>query len=264
MTPASNTSDLTPRQLADLSALADGTIDPARRGEVEAWIASSPELRALYERERRAVEIVHRARATDRAPAALRARIEAQRPSPRERNRRRLVYGGALAGAVAAVILALALIVPSGTPGGPSVSDAAALALRGPVAAAPAPDPRFPTARLKQDVQEVYFPNWAKAFGWHATGMRVDTINGRQATTVYYEWHGKRVAYTIVSAPALKLPAATVTNLNGTEFRTFTVDGRTVVTWRRNDHTCVLSASGVPTAIMHRLAAWDGDAGSGG
>ncbi len=257
MTPASNTSDLTPRQLADLSALADGTIDPARRGEVEAWIASSPELRALYERERRAVEIVHRARATDRAPAALRARIEAQRPSQRVRNRRRLAYGGALAGAVAAVILALALIVPSGTPGGPSVSEAAALALRGPVAAAPAPDPRFPAARLKQDVQDVYFPNWAKAFGWQPTGMRIDNVKGRQATTVYYERHGKRVAYTIVSAPALELPAGSATKLNGTEFRTLAVEGRWVVTWRRNDHTCVLSGEGVSPAMMRTLAAWD-------
>lgn len=256
MARISNTPDLTAKQLADLSALADGTLDRARRGEVEAWVASSPELGALYERERRAVEILHRARATDRAPAALRARIESERPSSRARNRRRFAYGGALAGAVAVVVLALALIVPTGTPGGPSVSQAAALALGGPMAAAPAPDPRYPASRLKTDVEEVYFPNWANAFGWHPVGTRIDHISGHQAVTVYYERRGKRMAYTIVSAPALKLPAASVTTVRGTEMRTFTLDGRWIVTWRRNDHTCVLSGKGVPPSVMRTLAAW--------
>lgn len=259
MARVSNTPDLTRKQLADLSALADGTLDRARRGEVEAWVASSPELRALYERERRAVEILHRARATDRAPAALRARIESERPSPRVRNRRRFAYGGALAGAIAAVVLALALIVPSGTPGAPSVSQAAALAILGPHAGPPIPDPKHPASRLKQDVQEVYFPNWAKAFGWRASGMRVDQINGRQATTVFYELHGRQVAYTIISAPALKQPAGSVSTLHGTELRTLTLDGRWVVTWRRNDHTCVLSGKGVSPATMRTLAAWEAD-----
>ncbi len=258
MAHVSNTPDLTAKQLADLSALADGTLDPARRGEVEAWVASSPDVRALYERERRAVEILHRARATDRAPAALRARIESERPSPRVRNRRRFAYGGAVAGAIAVVVLALALIVPSGTPGGPSVSQAAALALRGPEAPAPIVDPNHPASRLQQDVQEVYFPNWANAFGWHAKGMRTDDIKGRQAVTVFYEGHGKSVAYTIISAPALKQPAASATTLHGTEMRTFTVDGRWVVTWRRDDHTCVLSGEGVSPATMRMLAAWKG------
>ncbi len=256
MARVSNTPDFTAKQLADLSALADGTLDPARRGEVEAWVASSPELRALYERERRAVEILHRARATDRAPAALRARIESERPSPRVRNRRRFAYGAALAGAIAAVVLALALIVPTGTPGAPSVSEAAALALRGPNASAPVPDPRYPASRLRQDVDEIYFPNWATAFGWSPVGTRIDHINGRQAVTVYYERRGKRVAYTIVSAPALKVPAASVTTVHGTEMQTLTLNGRWVVTWRRNDHTCLLSGKGVPPSVMRRLAAW--------
>jgi anti-sigma factor RsiW len=49
-------SHLSPAELADLSALADGRLDPGRRDAVEAWIRSSPDLRDLYERERRAVE----------------------------------------------------------------------------------------------------------------------------------------------------------------------------------------------------------------
>jgi anti-sigma factor RsiW len=259
MTPAPNTSDLTPRQLADLSALADGTLDAARRPEVEAWVGSSPEVRALYERERRAVELLHRVRATERAPAALHARIDAQRPSAAVRIRRRVTYGTALAGAIAAVALAVVLLLPSGTPGAPSVSDAAALALRGPSLAAPVPDPRAPGQRLKVDVQEVYFPNWARSFNWTAVGQRVDRINGRLAATVYYRWRGHLIAYTIISAPALKPPAASVTTLHGTTLRTFKLGGRWVVTWRRNDHTCVLSSASVSPALMRTLAAWEAD-----
>ena len=71
-----DTPELHPRELADLSALADGTIDPARREEVRARIDASPHLTALYARERRVVELLHEVRATDRAPAGLRARIE--------------------------------------------------------------------------------------------------------------------------------------------------------------------------------------------
>ena len=48
---------------------------------VEARIAASPELSALYERERRVVDALHQARATERAPERLRARIEAARPT---------------------------------------------------------------------------------------------------------------------------------------------------------------------------------------
>jgi hypothetical protein len=251
------TDELTAQQSADISSLADGTLDSPRRAEVEAWIAGSPELRALYDRERRAVEILHRARATDRAPASLRARIESERPSQRVRARRRLSYGGAFAGAMAAIVLALVLILPSGTPGAPSVSEAAALALRGPTARAPVPDPRAPAARLKQDVQEVYFPNWSGRFGYHAVGQRIDHVGGRVAMTVYYQWRGRQVAYTIVSAPALKAPAARVTYLNGTELRTLRLDGRWVVTWERKDHTCVLSSTAVPPSVMHQLAAWN-------
>lgn len=256
MPPSSNTSDLTPAQLADLSSLADGTLDAARRPDVEAWITGSPELRALYERERRAVELLHRARATDRAPASLRARIEAQRPSRAVRTRRRVTFGAAFAGAIAVVALAVVLLLPSGTPGAPSVSQAAALALRGSAFTAPVPDPRAPNARLKQDVQDVYFPNWASTFGWTAVGQRFDHINGRLAMTVYYKSRGRLIAYTIVQAPALKQPAASVSTLHGTALRTLKLNGRWVITWERANHTCVLSGASVSPAVMRTLAAW--------
>ncbi|HEY4826104.1 MAG TPA: hypothetical protein VIH85_05025, partial [Solirubrobacteraceae bacterium] len=76
MASGADDTKLTQRELDDLSALADGTLDPARRGAVEARIAASPELGALYERERQILAALHEARATERAPAALRARLE--------------------------------------------------------------------------------------------------------------------------------------------------------------------------------------------
>jgi anti-sigma factor RsiW len=246
----------TAAELADLSALADGTLDPARKPDVEAHIAGSPELTALYQRERRIVDALHQARTTERAPAALRARIDAARPSGAARARRRFVYAGGAVAALAAVVLALVLALPGGTPGAPSVSDAAALAARGPVQAAPAPDPSMPGARLHQSVGDVYFPNWTANFGWQAVGSRTDKLGGRTAITVYYRWNGDTIAYTIVHSPPLAEPSATASNWDGTELRTLAVNGRTVVTWRRAGDTCVLSGTGVKAAELQKLAAW--------
>ena len=246
----------TAAELADLSALADGSLDPARKADVEARIAASPELSALYAQERRVVDALHHARATERAPERLRAKIDASRPSRATAARRRFAYAGAAAAALAAVALALVLALPSGTPGAPSVSDAAALAARGPVQAAPAPDPSMPVARLHRSVGEVYFPNWTSNFGWQAIGARTDKLGGRTAVTVYYKWKDETIAYTIVHSPPLAEPSVTATNWDGTQLRTLELNGRTVVTWRRAGDTCVLSGTGVKAAALQRLAAW--------
>jgi anti-sigma factor RsiW len=245
----------TTTELADVSALADGTLDPARRAAVEAHIAASPELSTLYERERRVVAALHQARAIERAPASLRARIDATRPSRRTVTRRRITFAGGLAGALAVVALALVLALPGGTPGAPSVSDAAALAVRGATEPAPTPDPADPGTQLRQNVDDVYFPNWASSLGWRAVGARTDTLNGHKAITVYYEGKGQRIAYTIVGAPPLTQPAAHRTWLKGTELRTLTVNGRVVVTWREGDDTCLLSGTGISAAALQKLAA---------
>ena len=246
----------TPEELSEIAQLADGTLDPARRDEVRRRIDASPELTAAYEREQRVVALLQRARATERAPAALRARIEAQRPSAAARRRRRIGYATALSGALAAVLLAIVLVLPGGTPGAPSLSQAAALATRGIAAPAPAPDPDNPGAQLNRNVENVYFPNWASAFGWKAVGQRFDRIGGRPAMTVYYEWRGELIAYTIVGAPALKQPAAQVSTRDGVQLRTLTINGRLVVTWRRANHTCILSGTAVPPQYLQALAAW--------
>ncbi len=250
--------ELSDRELADISALADGTLDPKRRAEVQAWIAASPELSSLYARERRVVELLHQARARDRAPQQLRARIERERPSARTRARRRIGFGAAFAGALAVLALAVALLIPSGTPGAPSLSEAAALALRGPAKPPPAPDPSAPNARLNQEIGDLYFPNWAATLGWTAVGMRTDEIRGREAVTVYYKAKrtNQTLAYTIVASPPLATPAARSTRLYGTEVQTLRLNGRLVVTWRRSGHTCVLSATGVKGPELRTLAAW--------
>jgi hypothetical protein len=248
--------EFAPRQLAELSALADGSLAADRRAAVREQIAASPELSELYERERQVVEMLHEARASARAPASLRSAIAASRPPARVRAQRRIVFGGAFAGALAVVALALVLVLPAGTPGAPSISDAAALAVRGIAAPAPVPDPTAPDAKLGDKLGDIYFPNWKRSFGWRAVGQRSDHIGGRLALTVYYGGHGHRVAYTIVDAPALAQPAATLTRLHGGEYRTLMVGGRLVVTWQRENHTCVLSGHGVPASVLRRLAAW--------
>jgi hypothetical protein len=256
MARSTDSSELRPRELAELSALADGSLDPGRRDAVKARIAASPELTELFEREQRVVGMLHEVRGTEHASAGLRARIEASRLSRPAQARRRIVYGGAVATALAAVVLAVVLVLPSGTPGGPSVSQAAALALLAPSAPAPVPDPAEPAIKLGQQVGDVYFPNWTHTFGWKPIGQRSDEIKGRSATTVYYMWNGKRIAYTIVSAPALATPSARVTHRNGTELRTLRLHGRLVVTWQRNGYTCVLSSDGVSARELQTLAAW--------
>jgi anti-sigma factor RsiW len=244
-------------RLAALSALADGTLDPRERPEVEATIAGSPQLRALYERERRIVAALHHARATDRAPQRLRAQVQARARNRTGGARRRASYTGALAGALAVVALLVVLVLPGGTPGSPSISQAAALALRGPSQPPPAPDPSAPATRLLQRLQGVYFPNWARALGWRAVGERRDRLAQRPAATVYYRWRGHEVAYTIVGAPALREPAGPAMHLAGYTLRTLTLRGLTVVTWRRAGHACVLSSGTVPASVLRRLAAWD-------
>ena len=73
---------------------------------------------------------------------------------------------------------------------------------------------------------------------------------------MYYTRGGRRIAYTIVAAPELKLPNSATHWVNGTQIRGFTLGERRVVTWRRDGQTCVLSGVGVPASVLERLAAW--------
>jgi hypothetical protein len=239
-----------PRTERDLTALAGGELSGRRRKRLEAEVAASPELQAALADQRRAIGAV---RALEvRAPAALRARVEAERAAAAA-PRRRVRFGAALAGAAAVVVLALALTLPGGA-GGPSVVEAAELSTREPTD--PAPRPAGPKV-LAASNEGLPFPDWAERFGWRASGERRDEIDGREAVTVFYEKEGARVAYTIVSGEALERPAdADAARRADTQLRVLEEDGRTVVTWERDGHTCVLSGAGTPTAKLLDLAAW--------
>jgi hypothetical protein len=99
-------------------------------------------------------------------------------------------------------------------------------------------------------------PDWVREYGFKAVGARTDKLGDREATTVFYNRDGMRVAYTIVSGHALDAgTAASESMLRGTRLWSFTKSGRAVVTWLRGGHTCVLSASPALLSQLQRLAA---------
>jgi hypothetical protein len=247
-------SEPTERELADIAALADGSLPPARRRELEARLATSPELRALAEAQERAVRVVRAA--TVPAPQSLRERIEDQRrrgaPHAR-RTRAGLVTG--LAAALGAVALLLVLALPGGTPGGPTVVQAAGLTARSPTKVPPAHSDR--SRLISATVDGIAFPYWTDAFGWETSGVRNDRLGGRRATTVFYDRGGHRIGYTIVSGKALPVPPHVRAHVRkGATFNSFSHDGRLIVTWRRAGHTCVIAGDRVPLESLLALAAW--------
>src|SRR4051812_275207 len=224
--------NLSDEQLAELARYADGVLAPGERAEVEARIAASPELAAIVDRQRIAVGAL-RGTGDTGAPARPRSHVERRRagggaaPGPPSR----IAIGGAI-GAVAALAIVVVLALPGS--GGPSVADAAALAVRPPTQSAPAAVPGTP-ALLRERVDGVPFPNYAKKFGWRPVGVRTDELDGRSATTVFYEKDGRRVAYTIVSGDGIDLPSDTVkTTRGGVAYHTFRAGGHRAVTWERD------------------------------
>jgi hypothetical protein len=240
----------------DLARFADGTLAPERARELEAQVDESPELSALLAEQRAALAVVHSL--DDSAPMALRERVQAlsEGKAPRRKARR---YGviGALTSAAAAIAIALAVIVGTGA-SGPTLSDAAAFTLK--PALGPAPGHSF-DGTLDLEVDGVPYPYWQDEYGWHATGSRIDKIDGRQATTVFYSKGSRRIGYTIVTGKPVDVPgSAKVTVRHGTRFRSVPFRGATVLTWERRGHSCILSGINVSGARLLKLAAWK-DAG---
>jgi Anti-sigma-K factor rskA len=92
------------QEIAELAALADGSLAPERRAGVEARVADSPELAARLAEQQRAVVLARSAAAEVEAPAALRARVESRRPTRRLPTPGRLVVIGAATVAVALAV----------------------------------------------------------------------------------------------------------------------------------------------------------------
>lgn len=205
------------------------------------------------------VDALRIARERDVAPPRLHAQIRAMHAqrSARPAWRGTGVYAGAFATAVAAVVALVILVAPAGTPGAPTLAQAVALSSRAPVAGSiPRPDSEHPRVRLEARIGRLYFPNWAGAFGWRATGERVDRIDGRRAVTVFYAKGAATIAYTIVGAPALGWQKAPAVVENGVRLQTLRLGGRLVTTWRRGNNTCVLSSVGASRTVLQQLATW--------
>jgi hypothetical protein len=93
------------QELAELAALADGSLAPERRIAVEARVAESAELADRLAEQQRAVALARAAATEIEAPPALRARVDARRDARRPSRTRGFVVIGAVATvAVAAVI----------------------------------------------------------------------------------------------------------------------------------------------------------------
>jgi hypothetical protein len=214
---------------------------------------------ALAERGR---ALIAAAVAETRAPLALRERVEADRRrvtrgagARRRRLRGLLIPAGGL---VAAAVVAVVLVVGGGGP--PSVVATASLAARGPVLPPPAED-EANKALLKSSIEGVPFPYWGQ-LKWESVGAREDKIEGREARTVYYaNPKGVRAAYTILGGDAIDPPSDAAKRTDkGVELYVIQDEGRRVVTWERNGHTCVLSAPlSVPEQKLLDLAAWKGN-----
>jgi hypothetical protein len=213
----------------------------------------TPEELAQAERGR---ALVAAAVARERAPHALRERIEAQRAAGPPRRARLGVFAPVAAG-LAALVAAM-VVVLSGGSGPPTVSAVSLIALRGPQLAAPAPRPAN-ASLLQADVDGIAFPEW-RELAWPASGVRTDKLEDRSLTTVFYKGRGgAQVGYTIVSGGALDVPEGRHETVNGVRLTVVEDGGRRIVTWQRDRHTCVLSGpSSVPAERMIALAAWDG------
>lgn len=246
----------------DLLALADGSLPASRRVRVERAVAGSPEMQAILAAQRRTLAAIDDA-ASERAPVSLRARLELLRePQQRRKTRQwatlpRLVSAGALAAAAVAAV-AIVLTVGGGVQG-PTVAQAAVLATRAPVAGAPPEAGHSPMLNGLR-AAGLPFPYWEDRFGFRAVGVRHDSLDGRQATTVFYRRGNARVAYTILSGTPVAAGAATTrTTEYGVVVRALTARGMKVATWLRRDHTCVLSGSNISSSVLVRLASWRGD-----
>ena len=104
------------REIAELAALADGSLAPERRAALEARVAASSELADRLAEQQHAVALARSATAEVDAPAALRARIDTRRRARRVQLPRRLVLVGAAVTAAGVVAIGLAVLA-SGTSG---------------------------------------------------------------------------------------------------------------------------------------------------
>jgi hypothetical protein len=207
-------------------------------------------------------ELVELVRSIDvQAPADLHRRVETlvqERSGVRRRRPRAIRWG--LAGVP--VLCALVLVLVLGSSGGGStltLERTVALTLRPATTRAPV-ESAHDGAQLAADVDGIPFPYWEESFGWRATGARVDRVDGRAVTTVFYaNREGRWIGYAIVAGtPAPGVSGGVIMYRRGTPYRFLVEHGAHVVTWLRDGHLCVVAGHGVSTATLLSLASWHG------
>lgn len=252
-----------------LAALADGSLSADKEASVQSRLEAHPELVDALDEQRRAVELL---RAIDvPAPPQLRARVEtgiaeAASAQPRRRVMPSLPHLRplpAITGTLAAIACAVVLIVIiAGGSAAPTIAQAASLGARPAMLPAPTHNTSKP-ALLKITTAGVPYPYWEDEFGWRAIGVRNDKLGGRKTTTVFYRnGHGQRIAYSIVSGGTLSYPKQSTWQTRHGVHVDISADGsRTIVSWQRDGHSCVLSGVNVRPAALVALASWrDGGA----
>jgi hypothetical protein len=278
--PDSPEPDVDAALAADLAALADGSLDAAVRAEVQERVGSSPEIDTLLDEQRRALSLL--ASAGDvQAPEALHARVEElasrrrwsawgaparkEGSAPAPRQGRRAGVAAAVLATVAAA-LAIGLVVGSGGSSGPTLGEYAALGSLPATAGAPH---KLPGARslLAAHVEGVPFPYWEDRFGWRASGVRSDKLDGRAVTTVFYGGHdGSHVAYSIVAGTPPPLSGGSgaarggaAVWRGGVRYWIQNVDGRSTIVWLRNGRRCIISGYDLSPRALLALASWNGE-----
>jgi hypothetical protein len=269
--------DLDAASMADLTALADGSLGPARKQEVLDRAEGSPELGATLDEQRRAIGLLAQA-ADVRAPEELRARIEElvdrrsrrrslARPrgvasSPHASRGRRRLAGASVAALAVAAALAIGLV--AGGSAGPTLGEYVALGSK-PAIGGPPQKARGGASQLAVRVDGVPFPYLEDRFGWSASGVRSDTIAGHAVTTVFYGDHGSHVSYSIVAGtpPSLSGLASGARGgravwRGGVRYWVQRVGDTTTVVWTRNGHRCIVSAHGLSSSQLLMLASWTG------
>ncbi len=101
----------------ELAALADGSLAPERRAELEARIDASPILADRLAEQERAVALLRDAGDEVEVPAGLRTRVEAQRSGRAVRPQRRLALGGVAVAAAAVAAVVAVVVAGSGSHG---------------------------------------------------------------------------------------------------------------------------------------------------
>jgi hypothetical protein len=243
---------------SELTLLVDGRLPPDRRNALEDRIAREPWLASKLHEQEAVAERLAATMPEIGAPPRLRAHLAADPTAGLRVGGRGWALGAGLAAAAAVVVLLLVLVLP-GSPAAPSLAEAASVGALPPNR--PPPAPAGPTL-LRAEQDGVPFPRWGAKFGWVAVGERKATVKGRSVTTVHYRnpKTGNTASYTILGGSALADPeGAPEADVKGKDFYLPTVNGRRIVTWRREGHTCVLQGT-APSLKLRQLASWRGGA----